>query len=1023
MKNNVGTKLTSLFILIIILFYPIKSNPDIANAKNLSEGMIVCKNNQSPITYKIQGNPNNKIYRISKAYGTYIDFYEDETKNEPISKTNYNVFYQKYSSQQLYFVVRFTYDSDCLSFIYFDSVNGVYINENQNFSLPFAASLDEYTNIKIKDNYLNQNLIQIQIKGASHFYYTILSVKDSETKNYTVNKYELTLNYFPNSNEISLNIKFNFGNTQNGVAYVSYNKMGLVQKVNQNLNVCSENPQKSIYYLIYNENIPYYDVSFTNGIYFYENSNIQSGKFFKGILSSSVEKYVDFRNGGCLQILFNQNNQITLDKNNFSFQIYESREFKFEIKDDLIKNNRVNVILSSNLFQINKFYFDKIEQKYFIANNEQTQIIYHFYPNSNSLTVNTSFIYKENNMNKNEINIKYEIPNFIELNKDTFTCYNIKDGEYKFFKILYNSKKEYIDISSNGQLLVYDGKTEENINYDNRKISSVFYVELSGSNPCLQLFFFQFKNEITLEKSEFAYKIFNNRRITYYLDDNTIKNNMVNIIFSSSKSFEINEMKVDSENKIYFLSNQEKTKVIYHNYFENSYSYIIPSFIYKANNENYDEIIIKYEIAEYKEITDDIIDECYNLNDGEFKLFKIKYNPNKSFVDFSFNKKQLVYSQKKEKLIYGLSYNDFESRQPVFFEIRGKEVCMTLNFLTEQKRTLIEKEEQILFFYFDETFDLFIKGSLDDEIELTLTLNNEKSSINVTEKQMNFIKITRNMNDYILHFILTQNTQTISLLVKTDSKVQIKISYKKITHYFRIILIIVLILVFLIIIRLCYLKGKEIEKKQQELIEIKRNKKNEKKKKEKEEKDALIKKYEKYYEIVSKKPEELSRICPICLKNEYNEDVLEDSAFNNLDPIFSNKEEYLENVRNEINKPDFEGVISYLNNNNKCCHFYHEECKKRGKNKNNCYFCNYYISITNIIVFQEIDKISFVNVMKFIHNLSEKCECNYKKNVINAVYDFIQNDETFDEKLKEEIKKRHKLARKFINNLNYKSTF
>lgn len=50
MKNKVGIKLTSLFILIVILFYPIKSNPHIANAKNLSEGMIVCKNNQSPIT-------------------------------------------------------------------------------------------------------------------------------------------------------------------------------------------------------------------------------------------------------------------------------------------------------------------------------------------------------------------------------------------------------------------------------------------------------------------------------------------------------------------------------------------------------------------------------------------------------------------------------------------------------------------------------------------------------------------------------------------------------------------------------------------------------------------------------------------------------------------------------------------------------------------------------------------------------------------------------------------------------------
>jgi len=45
-----------------------------------------------------------------------------------------------------------------------------------------------------------------------------------------------------------------------------------------------------------------------------------------------------------------------------------------------------------------------------------------------------------------------------------------------------------------------------------------------------------------------------------------------------------------------------------------------------------------------------------------------------------------------------------------------------------------------------------------------------------------------------------------------------------------------LILVFLIIIRLCYLKGKEIEKKQQELIEIKRNKKNEKKRRKKKKK-------------------------------------------------------------------------------------------------------------------------------------------------------------------------------------------
>ena len=61
-----------------------------------------------------------------------------------------------------------------------------------------------------------------------------------------------------------------------------------------------------------------------------------------------------------------------------------------------------------------------------------------------------------------------------------------------------------------------------------------------------------------------------------------------------------------------------------------------------------------------------------------------------------------------------------------------------------------------------------------------MAFNNEKSSIEVTENQRNLIKITQNMNEYIFHFTFTPKTQSLTLSVKTDSKFQIKISYKKI---------------------------------------------------------------------------------------------------------------------------------------------------------------------------------------------------------------------------------------------------
>ena len=1213
--------LTLLYIFFNILFNVIKSNPDKQNAKSLLVGKIECGNNQlnKNITYKIYADSSNKIYRISKCSSTYIYFYEEDTENEPYSKTNYSLIYKKYTSQQLYLVVKFTYQTDCLSLMYLDSINGINLNENKNLSIHFATPFDEFKSIKIKDSSLNQYLIQITINTPQFFQRTTLNIIDKETKNYVKNNSEIIINYFPFNNEISLDIKCAFGTTQNGIIYILYKKLYSVEKINVEHRICTTNPQKKIYLLRYNENKPYYDVSFTNNVYFYDNSILQSGRVFKGQLYSSSEKYIDFKNGGCLQIIFQQNNKIPLMLNRDLFQIFESREFNFEIKDNSMKNNRVNIILSSDLFEVDKFYINNTLQNYFISNKEKTRVIYHFYPISNILTIDSSFIYKENNMKKNEIHINYEIPtykelyqdtslcyilpdaaykffkikynsnkeyidissngqlliydetkeeklnydnrkissniyaeisgdepclqlfyfeeknkiplkqteftfkifesrelnfeikdnsiknnrvniillsdfseigkfyinntlqnyfisnykktkiiyhyyptsniltinssfiykeneikqNFITINyeiptyeelyQDTSNCYNLPDGGYKFFKIKYNSNKEYIDISSNGQLLIYDEKKEEKLNYDNRIISSILYVEISGNYPCLQLFYFEEKNKIPLKQNvEFTFRIFNNRKIYYYLDDNNIKNKMINIILSSSNSFEIDEMEIKSEKKKNYISNIGKTKQIYHYYSGTSIGYyIVPSFIHKKNDLIYNDIKIKYEIAAYKEITDDVNDYCVSLLDGEFMLYKIKYNSEKPYVNLEFNKYQLVYYKNKDGLTKQFSYTSNNIDPPVYFELRTGQnnnvlTCFSVYFLSDVNPILNEKKILQLYFYNNKTFDLYFNESGSEIIELTIRIDNEKSSVKITQSRgIESLKITQKDKSYIINCNVLSKQSSLTISVITNSKVLISMYYKTTINYFAILLFSFFILIFIIIVLqlYCTIKG---EKKRQQKIELREMKEKKERQKKKEEEKEIIKKIEKYYSLISKNPEELKRICPLCFQNEYNYNELENKNFENLEPIFSNKEEYLEQEKEKIKESDFTGVVSYLKNH-KCCHFYHEKCKKdiekiKASPRQSCYFCYNFITITNLIVFKEIDKKSFFKVMKFIHKLNYSYECDYQINVIDAVHNFIQ-DETFDKNLKEELKKRRRLSKKFINDLDYSNTF
>ena len=328
-------------------------------------------------------------------------------------------------------------------------------------------------------------------------------------------------------------------------------------------------------------------------------------------MDSSSQLLVNFSSGGCLQILFFQNENILLKRNLlFSFQIFQTREFIFEINDNEMKDNRINIILTSDFFEIDKVLIDNKIQKYFISNNERTKFLYHYYSNTQNFQLNPSFFYKENNNGYNEINVKYEIAKYEELYENTFKCYNLGDYEFKIFKIKYNSNKEYIDLSVKGQLIIYNGKEEEKIEFYNKKISSIFFVELSGINPCLQLFY-QNKDIFNLEKNkELVFRIFKNRNINFELNDTTIINNLVNIIFYSSNPIEINSIKIEDKIKNYFISNKNKTKITYHYISQSSIDYVISSFLYKENNNGYNEISVKYEIAKYEEITDDIINKC-----------------------------------------------------------------------------------------------------------------------------------------------------------------------------------------------------------------------------------------------------------------------------------------------------------------------------------------------------------------------------------------------------------------------------
>ena len=139
-----------------------------------------------------------------------------------------------------------------------------------------------------------------------------------------------------------------------------------------------------------------------------------------------------------------------------------------------------------------------------------------------------------------------------------------------------------------------------------------------------------------------------------------------------------------------------------------------------------------------------------------------------------------------------------------------------------------------------------------------------------------------------------------------------------------------------------------------------------------------------------------------------------------IEPIFTSKNKYINEIRDTFNGPKFDGVISFLKNID-CPHFFHNDCKAKFKKNFECYLCNSFVHLRNLIFFLEIDEKSFSNVLKNFHG--KKYSFIYKKKVVENIYKFIEEDKKIDENVKREIKLRRNLALKFINVLDYSEFF
>ena len=195
--------------------------------------------------------------------------------------------------------------------------------------------------------------------------------------------------------------------------------------------------------------------------------------------------------------------------------------------------------------------------------------------------------------------------------------------------------------------------------------------------------------------------------------------------------------------------------------------------------------------------------------------------------------------------------------------------------------------------------------------------------------------------------------------------------------------------------------------------------------------------YELYFSFIELDVELINNFCIFCFRSK-REDI---NLYNILDINYKNKyiktvvnkkEQYEKEIVDIINKGIIENeehLIEYFNKEEKCKHFFHEECKKKRKMKN-CFLCKIGFTPRFISIFfplitkekQEKPPITWNELLFIINAKKEDEKQNFNMFLRRKIRDFLMKNEMINKEIREKYEKRILFCDRLrtLNGLKYK---
>ena len=962
--------------------------------------------------YKLN-NPSNDTYEISFLTGSLIYLMKNNLNKLKLNSINkYNI-----NDYDILFVDS-SNNEGCFSIIFSDEKN--YMSPNTDYKLTLFDSRD-YT------FYVTNNQKYLQINYLKNDYFNVsLYVNGSTEIKYKFLKFNKYLFIFENTFKESL-FKFKF--EKNKVLDMNYYDIeffyfGLDEDINTeiiNENTFNCIKKTSFYNLTFNSDKKYiYFLTNDSSIVYLDDKSITSVSseynFFKLENNKNLDFYADNNEHiNCFELKYETNYE-SFDIESFedkNFTLVSDNTFVFNLKN-LIKNLNYKIIIKSkkNNIQIDKYELDSKTYDYdglisFISTKETSKLKFQIKLKEKNVIddMNIFFYYEEN------------IENDFSICIDSTHYYMLKKNDYKknIYILINNKEDTFLDNSK-----ISDLDNENNfyeLNTDKR-------LEIYANKDNIICF------DLKYEKNNgfFEYEKGKNKKFDIVSDTN-LEFNLVNLEKNVKYNIEINSKNVQIN--YYKLGNQhyDFQKSIIFTSESNKIKFEIP-IILKIDNDNNNIGKIDLFYTNIEMITQNSF-KC--IKNTEF--YNIKIDSKKPYIFFLSNDSSNTYLNNAPINTienYNNFYNNIGEGNLHIYSNDEKIICYELKYngkdIFQIEPGTTEMEFNI--FYFDSVNLEFNLVNLDTEKEQTIKLeasnyyNVKLNSYYIDDEEYEFIK------SYSVNFKINKKEAKIRIPVCLDYKNELeklKITFfinktppssDSKTNYLPIIIIIIIILIIILLTILIYnghkndlKKRKDSDERLKKQIELKgkifdglEEKEDENKIILKKEKEIL----ERFYEVILKYPKEINKVCPNCYKFEfYGEKIPKNQC----------KASYIYDVRREINGYNFNGVKQYLKDS-KCEHFY---CSNHKKDK--CYLCDNFMTAKNFTVFLEPDKKSFFQIIEYINGETNKRECQYKNDVINAVYRFIENDEEIRENIKIEVKKRRDLELKFKNDLCYFDSF